>query len=204
MKLLVPIANPQTLPSLFSLSAALLAGVEGELVVLNVVAASDQIDFHSTLAEAEDSLTLLDKGIQLPDLAQIHIRPVIRVSRSLPKGIVHAAEEEGCNMIIMGFAGEESLQTVNLMDEVFSLANTDMFLLKVRGEFHPKRIAVSLGGSKNLSLIVRLAGNLADRFDGQIDFFNILPPDILYAKGLFHSDTGRSHQAAHGKSPLED
>lgn len=185
VKILVPIANPQTLPSLFSLSAALLAGAEGELVVLNVVEASDQIDFHSTLAEAEDSLTLLDMGIQLPDLAQIKIRPVIRVSRSLHKGIVHAAEEEGCNMIIMGFAGEESLQTVTLMDEVFSQANTDMVLLKVRGEFHPKRIAVSLGGSKNMSLIVRLAGNLADRFDGQIEFFNILPPDYTVTQKAY-------------------
>jgi APA family basic amino acid/polyamine antiporter len=175
MRILVPIANPQTQPSLFFLSGALLAGSGGELVVLNVVEATNQIDFHSALADAEDSLNLLDRSSKLPDLDRVKIRPVIRVSRSLAKGIVHAAEEEGCNMIVMGFAGEELPQTANLMDEVISQARTDIVLLKVRGEFHPKRIAVSLGGSSNMNLIVRLAGNLADRFDGQIDFLNILP-----------------------------
>jgi len=153
----------------------LLAGNGGELVVLNVVEATNQIDFHSALAGAEDSLNLLDRSRELPELDRVKIRPVIRVSRSLSKGIVHAAEEEGCNMIVMGFAGDESPQTVNLMDEVVSQAQTDIVLLKVRGDFHPKRIAVSLGGSNNMHLIVRLAGNLADRFDGQIDFLNVLP-----------------------------
>jgi APA family basic amino acid/polyamine antiporter len=175
MRILVPIANPQTQPALFSLSGALLAGSGGELVVLNVVEATNQIDFHSALADAKESINLLDRSSKLPDLDRVKIRPVIRVSRSLTKGIVHAAEEEGCNMIVMGFAGEESPQTANLMDEVISQARTDIVLLKVRGDFHPKRIAVSLGGSSNMNLIVRLAGKMADRFDGRIDFLNILP-----------------------------
>jgi len=177
MRILVPIANPQTQPSLFSVSEAMLAGREGELVVLNVLEATNQIDFHSALAGAEDSLNLLDKSSKLPNLQGVKLRPVIRVSRSLSKGIVHAAEEEGCNLIVMGFAGEGSPQTASLMDEVISQAQTDIVLLKVRGEFYPKRIAVSLGGSSNMHLIVRLAGNLADRFEGRIDFLNILPSD---------------------------
>jgi APA family basic amino acid/polyamine antiporter len=175
MRILVPIANPQTQPSLFSVSEALLAGRGGELVVVNVLEATNQIDFHSALADAEDSVNLLDKSSRLPNLQGVNLRPVIRVSRSLSKGIVHAAEEEGCNLIVMGYAGEESPQTASLMDEVISQARTDIVLLKVRGEFYPKRIAVSLGGSSNMHLIVRLAGNLADRFEGRIDFLNILP-----------------------------
>jgi len=187
MRILVPIANPQTLPSLFSLSGALLAGNGGELVVLNVVEATNQIDFRSALADAEDSLDLLDMSSKLPDLDRAKIRPVIRVSRSLSKGIVHAAEEEGCNLIVMGFAGEESVQTANLMDEVISQARTDIVLLKVRGEFNPKRIAVSLGGTSNMHLIVRLAGSLADRFDGQIDFLNILPTNYTVEQKAYSS-----------------
>ncbi len=177
MRILVPIANPQTQPSLFSLSEALLSGSGGELVVLNVVQTTNQMDFHSALTDAQESLNLLDKSSKLPDMGRFKIRPVIRVSRSLSKGVVHAAEEEGCNLIVMGFAGEDSPQTATLMDDVISQARTDIVLLKVRGEFRPKRIAVSLGGSSNMNLIVRLAGNLADRFDGQIDFLNILPTD---------------------------
>jgi amino acid transporter len=175
VRILVPIANPQTQPALFALSGALLSASGGELVVLNVVEATNQIDFHAALADAKDSLNLLDRSSKLPDLEHVFIRPVIRVSRSLSKGIVHAAEEEGCNIIVMGFTGEDSPRTADLMDDVISQARTDIVLLKLRGEFNPKRIAVSLGGSLNMHLIVKLAGTLADRFDGRIDFLNILP-----------------------------
>jgi len=175
IRILVPVANPETQPSLFSVSEALLANEGGELVVLNVVEATNQIDFHSALSNAENSLNLLDRSSRLPNLDRVKIRPVIRVSRSLSKGIVHAAEEEGCNLIVMGYSGEESTQSLSLMEEIISQARTDIVLLKVRGEFYPKRIAVSLGGSSNLNLMVRLAGNLADRFGGQINFLNILP-----------------------------
>jgi nucleotide-binding universal stress UspA family protein len=108
-------------------------------------------------------------------MAHVKIRPVIRVSRSLPKGIVHAAEEEGCHLIVMGYAGEETPASFQFIEEVISQTRTDLILFKLRGEFSPKRIAVSLGSSINLNLIVRLAGVLADRFGGDITFLNILP-----------------------------
>jgi basic amino acid/polyamine antiporter, APA family len=187
IRILVPIANPQTQPSLFALSGALLAGSNGELVVLNVVETTHQIDFHHALSDAQESVKLLDRGSKLPELDQLKIRPVIRVSRSLSKGIVHAAEEEGCNLIVMGFAGEESPQTANLMDDVISQARTDIVLLKVRGEFSPKRIAVSLGGNSNINLIVKLAGSLADRFGGQITFLNILPTNYTAEQKAYSS-----------------
>jgi APA family basic amino acid/polyamine antiporter len=177
MRILVPVANPQTQPALFSVSEALLAGRTGEIVILNVVEAFNQVDFYAALGNAEDSIHLLDGSSTIPKMERVNVRPVVRVSRSLPKGIVHAAEEEGCGLIVMGYTGKETPDSLNLMEEVFSQARTDIVLLKVKGAFEPKRIAVSLGGSSNLHLIVRLAGALADRFDGEINFMNILPTD---------------------------
>jgi nucleotide-binding universal stress UspA family protein len=176
-RILVPVANPQTQPALFSISEALIGDQGGELVVLNVVQATEQMDFYSALGNAEDSVNLLDRTTRLPRLEGVKIRPVVRVSRSLPKGIVHAAEEEGCNLIVMGYAGGEGSESVRLMEEVLNNARTDMILFKPKGNFSPKRIAVSLGSSSNLNLIVRLAGAVADRHDGTITFLNILPED---------------------------
>ncbi|MGD8798116.1 MAG: amino acid permease [Desulfobacterales bacterium] len=176
-RILVPIANPQTQAALFAISESLLAQQSGELVVLNVVRATEQVDFHSALSQAEDSVYLLDGSTQLPTSDQVTVRPVVRVSRSLPKGIVHAAEEENCNLIVMGYAGEETSASIQLVEEVLNNARTDIILFKLRGEFTPKRIGVSLGGSSNLNLIVKLAGALADRYSGHITFMNILPED---------------------------
>jgi amino acid transporter/nucleotide-binding universal stress UspA family protein len=174
-RVLVPMANPQTQSALFAVSESLIGRPGGELVVLNVVQATEQVDFYSALSDAEDSVHLLDGSTQLPTSNRVKIRPVVRVSRSLPQGIVHAAEEESCNLIVMGFAGEETPASIQLVEEVLNSSRTDVILFKLRGEFAPKRIAVSLGGSGNLNLIVRLAGALADRYGGHITFMNILP-----------------------------
>jgi amino acid transporter len=174
-RILVPMANPQTQPALFAISESLLARQSGELVVLNVVRATEQVDFYAALSHAEDSVHLLDGSTQLPTSNQVTIRPVIRVSRSLPKGIAHAAEEEHCNLIVMGYPGEEAHASIQLVEDVLNLARTDIILFKLRGQFAPKRIGVSLGASGNLNLIVRLAGALADRYGGHITFMNILP-----------------------------
>jgi nucleotide-binding universal stress UspA family protein len=179
-RILVPVANPKTEPALFSISEAILSNKGGELVVLNVTEVQDQMDFRSATDKVEDSLQILEQGIQLPKQENVKIRPVVRVSRSLAKGIVHGAEEEGCNLIVMGYAGDESPNSVRIMEEVLTLARTDTILFKQKGEFFPKRIAVSLGSSINLNLMVRVAGAIADRFGGDITFLNILP--VNYTK----------------------
>jgi APA family basic amino acid/polyamine antiporter len=174
-RILVPMANPQTQSALFGMSDALLAGQGGEIVVLTVVETPNQMDFYSALGSAEESLQILDRSTNLPKLDRVRLKPVVRVSRNLAKGIVHAAEEEGCSLIVMGYAGAQTPQSLHLIEEVLSHARTDTILLKLRGEFAPKRIAVSLGSSLNLNLIVRLAGAVADRYGGEITFLNILP-----------------------------
>jgi APA family basic amino acid/polyamine antiporter len=174
-RILVPMSNPQTQSALFGMSDALLADHGGEIVVLTVVETPNQMDFYSALGSSEDSLQILDRSIDLPKFDRVRLKPVVRVSRNLAKGIVHAAEEEGCNLIVMGYAGSETSQSLQLIEEVLSHARTDTVLLKLRGEFAPKRIAVSLGSSLNLNLIVRLAGAVADRYSGEITFLNILP-----------------------------
>jgi amino acid transporter len=181
-RILVPVANPQTQPVLFTISEALLGNQGGEVVVLNVVQATEQMDFYTSLSDAEDSVHLLDRTTKLPRLEGVKIRPVVRVSRSLSKGIVHAAEEEGCNLIVMGYAGGESPESIQVMEEVINNARTNIILFKLKREFSPKRIAVSLGSSSNLNLIVKLAGVLADRYAGDITFLNILPTNYTAAQ----------------------
>ena len=73
------------------------------------------------------------------------------------------------------------------MQDVLDNARTDIILFKQKGGFTPKRIAVSLGSSRNLDLIVRLAGAMADRFGGDITFLNVLPTNYSIEQKA-HSD----------------
>jgi nucleotide-binding universal stress UspA family protein len=111
-------------------------------------------------------------------LSNVPVRPVIRASHSLSKGIVHAAQDESCNLVVMGYAGRPNTGGQHLMEEVLQFSGTDIIFLKLKDmtqDFQPRKIAVSLGGRANLPLMVALAGSLASRFEGELTFLNILP-----------------------------
>ncbi|WP_020529637.1 amino acid permease [Flexithrix dorotheae] len=178
IRVLVPVANPSTLKAICTVSNSLLSQSGGELVTLSVVKTSDQIDFYAALAEADYALDIIQKTANIKVGPNVQLTPVIRASKSIPQGIVHAAEEEGCDLIVMGYEGKNSQKTANIINEMLHHANTNVVFLKFRNleaTFPPKKIAVSVGSSLNLELITRLGSCLAKSFGGQITFLTIIP-----------------------------
>jgi len=177
-RILVPMANPETQEALFSVARALLRDEKGEIVALSVVTAPEQADVHSVLSKTPQPIEILDHASEISRPSGVELRPVVRVSTSLDKGISQAAEEEGCDLVVMGYSGEEEEATARpLIEELLNEVSTDMILFRLKGNFPPSRIAVSLSGTVNQNLKVRLAGKLADEFDGEITFLSILPVD---------------------------
>ena len=186
-RILVPMANPRTQEALLSISQALLKDKGGEIAVLSVITAPEQVDFYSALGDAEDSVEILEKSAQMERSSGIKLRPLVRVSRSLARGIVDAAEEQGCNLIVMGYEGQETERSSGLVEELLCHSRTDLVLLKVRDGFKPKKIGVSVAGTDNLDLMVQLAGAAASQFAGVITFLNILPKEYT-ADQKAHTD----------------
>ncbi|MCB1154441.1 amino acid permease, partial [bacterium] len=103
-RILVPMANPKTLDWLFKSSHALFKKRGGEVVLLSIVTATEQVDFHTALANTPSSAVVnLEHAAELAAASKVPFRPVVRVSRDLASGIVHAAEEEHCELVIMGY-----------------------------------------------------------------------------------------------------
>jgi nucleotide-binding universal stress UspA family protein len=186
-RILVPMANPLTQDALLLISQSLLEAKGGEIAILSVITAPEQVDFHSALADAEDSVEILEKSAQMESSVNTRLRPLVRVSRSLARGIVDAAEEQGCDLIVMGYEGREPNRSSSLVEELLRHSRTDLILLKVRNEFKPKKIAVSVVGTENLELMVRLAGAAASQLGGTITFLNVLPEKYTLAQKA-HTD----------------
>jgi amino acid transporter/nucleotide-binding universal stress UspA family protein len=180
IRILVPIANPQTQRAILSIANALLSKEGGEVVALSVITTPEQMDFYSAFTNADSSLELMQQSTEIARLSNVPIKPVIRAARSVPKGILHAAEEEACNLTIMGYGGQDTVASASLMEEILHHSRTDIIFVKLKkldGDFSPRKIAVSLGGRVNLELAIKLAGALADYFASEMTFLNILPED---------------------------
>ncbi len=185
-RVLMPVANPSTQRSIFELCHAIVAQKGGEIMALHIVDTPEQMDFRAALSGSDKSLELLERVTTWPTAEKVAVRPIIRASRKLGMGIVHAAEEESCDITVMGYSGHSSkTTTLNLMELVLNRAPTDFIFFKLHKpneDFKPKRIAVSLGGRLNLNLMVRLAGSVAAQFGGEITFLNILPKEYTPAQ----------------------
>lgn len=181
-RIMMPIANPKTQQSIFDLCCALLAQKGGEIVALHIANTPEQVDYRTALSNSDRSMEILSGIAQWKPNKNIDIRPVIRASHHVGLGIVHAAEEENCFLTVMGYSGQTvSVASTDLMEYVINQSRTNFIFLKLkeRGKlFQPKKIAVSLGGRRNLELMVRLAGALASKFGGHITFLNILPENF--------------------------
>jgi len=186
-RILMPMANPETQATIFEICNALLDTRKGgEIIALSVADSPEQTDFYTTLSNADHSLKLMERIQQFQPGKKVEIRPVIRASRNLAKGIVHAAEDENCTLIVMGYPGNEpSAGGMKLMEDILNFSLTDLILLRIKNAkklFEPKKIAVSLGGRANLDLMVKLSGALASRFGAEITFLHILPENFTKAQ----------------------
>jgi amino acid transporter/nucleotide-binding universal stress UspA family protein len=186
-RILTPMANPATQHAIFSISESLLVQGGGEIVVLSVVNAPEQVDFHSALGDSENAIDVLETSTKLKRSMQVKLRPVVRVSRDLARGIVDAAEEQGCNLIVMGYPGAKAGGARGLVEDLLNYTQTDLVLLRLKDEFRPRRVAVALAGMINLDLMVRLAGAVADQHEAVITFLNVLPTEYT-AEHRTHAD----------------
>jgi amino acid transporter len=187
-RVLVPMANPKTQESLFSIARAMLPP-GGEIVVLNAVLAESDQGLRQVLAKHEtmdEAIAVLERAIELARVEEVTFRPVVRAVRSLPEGIVHAALEEGCQLIIMGWSMRDASSPSRLLEEVVSQVRSDIIFLQHKGEQPFRRIGVSLGGRGNLALMVRVACTLAEEHGGEVIYFNVMP-ELFEREDLDHA-----------------
>ncbi|MCP4674914.1 MAG: amino acid permease [Deltaproteobacteria bacterium] len=174
-RILVPVANPETQKSLFSISQALLPHGGGEIIILSVVVSDNprQALQHST--GAFRAVDLIGRVREVANRRGVTIRSVVRAAKSLPDGIAHAATEERADLLVMGWSTGKDATPSELLRDVISKTNTDAIFLQLTEDVLPKRIGVALGGTGNLSLMARIAGTLAEQYSGEVIYLNVVP-----------------------------
>ncbi|MCP4604114.1 MAG: amino acid permease [Proteobacteria bacterium] len=184
-RILVPMANPRTQQSLFSISQALLSP-GGEIVVLSVVKSESP---RQALQSTQKSMKALDVIVRANDVAvkrNIVFRPVVRAAKSLSDGISHVAVEEKAKLIVMGWSARDDSSPSKLLETVISQVRTDLVFLQLKEDTKPKRVGVSLGGTGNLPLMVRVASTLAEQNAGDVTYINVLP-EYFEREHLIHA-----------------
>jgi uncharacterized hydrophobic protein (TIGR00271 family) len=125
---LVPIANPDTAPSLLALAAALVDQSEGRIVALAVV--TDDTSAEERADALEELEALVDGTGWLPGVT---FEMATRSASTVSRGILDAAAETGADLILLGVRqtrkGEVTLGPV--VESVMSTAGADVVVVRI-------------------------------------------------------------------------
>ncbi len=182
-RILVPMANPKTLPLLLTL-AGRLQSKRGDILVLNIVPTKEGQQPREALSRESqvfDAVTVLSLADAVAKANQVEFTPIVRAARKLSDGIVDAAVEEHADLIVMGWSENQEAMASRLLDHVAEEWRGNLMLYHAKNgegdqpETRFRRIGVALGGPGNLALMVRTAGALVSQSDGKVTYFNVLP-----------------------------
>ncbi len=176
--LLVPMSNPETQEALLMLSNTLMAKQGGDIIVLAVKDVEEGVDFYEALSEDKKALEVLERGVELAKENNIKIRPVIRASYDVAKGIVQAGESENSDLIIMGFPKHKTPNSHNIITQVMKMSITDVVILNLKTStenFMLETIAIYLKDSHDLSLMLNCATAIAENHNARIIVLKYLP-----------------------------
>ena len=164
-RILVPIANPDTVSTLLHLAGTLVRSEGGKVIALRVITVPNQLPLSEGRIEAEANRMLLDQAIDQATKEEFRVETMTRVSRSIAEGILDTAREEDVDQILVGWSGGEtrsiSKSMGSVLDPVIKDAPCDVLIVRGYNWKEIKSILVPTAGGPNAPIGAKLASTLS-------------------------------------------
>ncbi len=207
-RILLPLANPRTARDLVRIGAGIGSAPgakrEKEITALGIVEVPEDQSLAEGATSARTARRLLQRVLAFGDEERVEIRTMVRIGRRAAEGIIEAVAEEGADLLIFGWGGppagarggqpaapeideftsapepDPSLPTVfsPTIDAVVRQSPCDIAVVKQRGLDQVRSILVPVRGGPHAELALRVARDLAHRFDAQVVVMHVVPNGI--------------------------
>ena len=174
---LVGLANPDTAPELICAGAQLARAKKGTLLALKVLALPEQIPPHLKREAAEKELATLEALIKQVDVDGLKVTPLVRLAPTAVTGISEVINEEGVDLLLLGWAGKETVDDTppgSTLDALLKRAPCDVAVLRGRFPRLVKRVLVPTAGGPHAPAALTLAQALTAPEDRQIVVENMV------------------------------
>jgi len=157
----------------------LLSKMGGEIVVAAIKNVPEKTDFYEALSEAGETLDVIKRSVELARSENTRIRPILRASRDVARGIIDVAEEEKCDLVVMGFPKLQGNGKPRILGKILKSSSTDVVILNLKMSIEPikiEKVGIYLNRLRNLNLMLMCAAAVAERRGAKIIIFGFLPP----------------------------
>ncbi len=179
-RVLLPLANPDNVPQLVDLAAAIAAERKGEIVAVRVVVVPEQLPpsrEDSSVAAEQQVLELAHATAREHD---VPMRSLIRIGHDAGRAILETASQRDCNLIIMGWKGYTSTAKKILgevVDDVVQHARCDIMLVKQVTHEPLRRFLLPTAGGEHARCAESYVASLARARDGTLTVGAVIAPD---------------------------
>ena len=171
VRVLVPIANPDTAEALLRLAGTLVRQQGGKVIALRVITVPGQVPLSEGSSQAETDYALLDRAVDQATKEEFRVQTMTRVSRSVSEGILDTAREEQVDQILLGWLGDTRSISNSLgpvIDPVIKNAPCDVLIVRGDHTQEIKSILVPTAGGPNAPIGARLAATLSQIYGAAV------------------------------------
>ena len=171
IRVLVPIANPDTAETLLHMAGTLVREQKGKVIALRVITVPHQVSLSEGSRQAESDRVLLDRAIAQATQEDFRVQTMTRVSRSVAEGILDTAREEKVDKIILGWKGETHSFQASLgpvIDPVIRNAPCDVLVMKGDTCAGINSILIPTAGGPNAPIGARVASTLSRAYQARV------------------------------------
>ena len=179
-KILVPVANPNTLGMLMMTACAIAKKFDGEVIALNVVEIPQGTPLRKGLADFSQQRLLLSRAENIARQERVRFDKLIKLTHRLSYGILETAEEEDCNFIIMGRSRPEKMLEkilTTVMDMVLKEAPCNVAVVCGEKMDQVGRIIITATDNVNSFLAAELSPALVEKFKADLLLLHAIPQD---------------------------
>lgn len=158
-RLLLPLSNPQTAPTLLKLAAAIARDRHYELELLHVHSVSRSRSPAQTPVRTTSSRRLLRQMEQLARQWQISVHTQVRVAHDTAQAILEAIEDRHIDLVLMGWKGSTGTPGRvfgTAVDTIIRQATAEVVLAKLGDSERFDRWLVPISGGPNVQCALTL------------------------------------------------
>jgi len=179
-RIVVPLHNPGHVIPLMQLAIPIARAHQGEIIVLGVVDIPMSLPAHEGMRFVHHKMPLLKMAMDYGNGLGVETRSAVRIAHQVWDGILHAAEAEKANLILMGWKGYTTTRDRimgEVTDKVVRYAPCDLITVKLMGERPIHRILMTTSGGPHATLAAEYIGILHDAEGCEVNCCYVVQPN---------------------------
>ena len=177
---LVPIANPASLPGLLAPAINAARQHDGVISLLNVIVVPSQLPLSAGREYIEQSKELTDQALALVEDEGVPIEVIIRIAHEVEDAIVQTAFERDADLLIMGWRGESRAPDTAVgqyIDAIIDRVNCRVLIIQQELHAVPEKILIPVLNPRQIRFALETVGLLTGDNTAHKEILHVFSPD---------------------------